>query len=1275
MARSLQSKPIPVPEWLILGSFPLSDRAPGRWTQSGYPCEAHFAPQAGDTFNGATWVRHASPSGRIEFHDPALPFGHRSWCHAYACTYVYSPARQRVRLVLAADNSAVVWLNGQEVHRVECNDRGVLLDRDLIDVTLARGWNVLLIKAAQSQHMWGLMVHFQAVRKTPLVLRFAVKRPAGPRFVGLRRRRAGLAARFSPRVVRPFLAGAKPVGQIQLRLFNDANRSASRIRVTILDAAGRTLVRGTRPALAAFTEGDVTLTVGAEEWAHALRQAGEKPLTAKVQSSLGTTAAMLPPDTAARFFCSMLTDLLVELRAKGETKFTVPRSFAGHPARVELCAAHADDLPREYAWPVLPAADFGAEQTARRKLTINLNPPPGMADTYARIVFGEPAVHESASRARRMMNDLGLDLSGGGDLAGQGLRCFLQGDVPGAWRLLDELLERVGAEQPDRRGESVTLVGHAHIDMNWLWTGNETLQCSHDTFRQVLAFFDEFPDFHFSQSQPAIYEMIERFDPDMFENIRRQVAAGRWELLGGFLTEGDTNLASGEGLARAVLLGQRYFRSRFGKIARVGWLPDNFGHAAQLPQILRLAGMEFFYAHRCQPRPGAYVWEGVDGSRVITYATSTYNGEINTAIRELPARIAPKHGRALWAYGVGDHGGGPTRRDLHVAHALNETPGSPTLRCGTAESFFHALEPDAADYDVTRGELQAVFEGCYTSIARIKEANRRGENLLFAGEMVAALAALYGEPYPHHDAGRIWHDLAFNQFHDILCGSATHDSNRESIARYDRAVEKARRLRFEALRRLSQHVDTQSCGQPLVVFNPLPRPRDDVVEAEIYSHECPPTVNVRQWWNHERRPVQPVDVGQGPYPTLHVVDSSGAPIAAQITDVKLFPNGHRLKVEFPAEAIPACGYRVYHAFPAEVGGGRDKALTLRGTSIDTPFFKVQLDAKTGHLTRVYDKRRKADVLRRGQPANVLKIYMEKPHTMSAWELGPVSAVHELNAARSVEVVERGPVRVVIEVRREWNRSTFTQRVVVYRHRPRIDFELDANWFELGGPDRDAAMLRVAFPLNVRQGRFVCDTPFAAVERPTDGREVPAQKWIDLSGPRGGAALLNDGKYGHRCTDHVLETTLLRASYEPDPFPDLGPHHIRYALWPHAGAWDTAGVAEAGLAFNAPCATLEAPPHPGPLPCEQSFVRVEPHNVSLSAVKRPEEGPGLIVRVYDTHGKATQATIELSRPVHYAALVNLLEDLLIEDADPVQFDGHRVTVPLRAHQIASVRIEL
>ena len=1287
-------------QWLVLGSFPLENRQAGRMLESGYDIEAQFLPAAGEKFEGRTWTPYSMPgiagSGGpavVDFLNPSLPFDDRQWCYAYAATYVHSPKATKVLMLIGSDDGVAIYANGQEVHRNDCQ-RSFTADIDEVPLALRAGWNTLVFKVSQAELAWTLSARFCTPNRKPLNLTFSSRRPVGPAFKGFSTRRNGVRLARSPRIeIFPNAQGLRV--RMGLTIFNDSGQDLSRVVAQVIDAQEKVLAETVVPRVKPFTSRPVVIDAPGQDLLSTL--SGRQEARIRLKSPLNEIDAPVETVAVGVLFFGAMSGFTAPLSAEAE--FAVPSIFRGQPAILEV--EPGDGLPpdRTVGQPKWPSRQVGAEETRGGTVRAGLEAPPGMAPPRVRLTFGDAATQALVNRARFLVQKLEADLSAAAEPARIGLTALVRGDFAAACEAMKSFEESLSRTQPNRKDELVTLVGHAHIDMNWLWTSSETVQVCHDTFRQALSFMEEFPRFTFSQSQSACYRMIERTDAKMFEQIRQRIAQGRWELLGGAVTEGDTNMSSGEGIARTLLYGQRYFLSRFGKMARVGWLPDNFGHVGQLPQLLNLAGIKYFYAHRCQPQLGAYVWEGVDGSKVIHYVTPNYNGEIVPETRLLPRKYDPKHGRLMWIYGVGDHGGGPTRRDVTAALAYNELPEFPRFEFGTAEAFFKSLETDLAALPVHRGELQFAFEGCYTSIARIKEGNRRCESALYAAEMLATLMTLRGQAYPAGPLSEAWEQVAFNQFHDILCGSATHESNRESVGTYDVAMQKSREVQYGALRGLAAMAPSAGDqGQPLFVFNTLPRKRSDVVEAEIFSHIAPPAALVRTWgWGSPHpcpstwvNPIMPVDVGQGPYATVRLRDAGGRAVDAQMVDGKLFPNGYRIKVRFLAKDMPACGHQLYYVRPDLPGPVQDGSLTVKGTTIETPLLRVEVDGKTGHVTRIFDRKRKVDVLGRGRLGNALRVYMEKPHAMSAWNLGPISSVQTIDHVDAVRVVERGPVRAVIEVWRRWGRSTFVQRIIVHRDLPRVDFELDARWFEIGGADHDAPMLRVGFGLNVKKGRFVCDTPYAAMDRPTNGQEVPVQQWADLSGAKGGAALLNETKYGYRCTGDEVEMTLLRSGYDPDPYPDQGPHMIHYSLLPHGGDWKAGGVAQAAREYDLPALALETPPNEAlgtrqqalltdksELPsakCQvpDAFLSLSPDNLILSALKKAEDGDEFIVRFHEAHGEASRAVLTLPQAVKSAVRVDLLE-MDLPDATAATILNDTVSVNVKPREIVTLKL--
>lgn len=1256
-----------IPRWLILGSFSGSAKMPN--LDDAIRNEAFLLPSPGQRIAGRIWQVWAG--NPVNFLDPQLKFKHQEMCFAYAFTYVYVPETEKVELLAGSDDGIAIRVNGKPVHfNNVC--RNMELDHDLVPTTLPKGWSALLVKISQGNQQW------------EFVLRIRRQSPTGRMKFTLDRAITGLRACGGKNTDRltliPLPAKSRLIGdrggfafQLRFRVFNDSAKSTAKLEVAVTDESGQSYGMVLLPSLKPFSSSETTVALSADKLFRTL--AANRKVQLRANSSLGSAGLELGTETMANLFMDVMSG--IDLSAS-DGIFTVPKCFRGQPGLLEIQSQKAVNS-RIFAAQFPPVKrEITAEETATGQVTMNLDVPPAITDPVIHLTFGDSSLRDLIKRVQCMLES-GADGSIVGQEAVQGLKALAEGDYAAAVRAIQVLASSLS----DRSSQRITLVGHAHIDMNWLWDMAETKKVTHDTFRQVLAFMQEFPQFTFSQSQASTYQFIERLDPEMFEQIRRYVQEGRWELLGGMVTEGDTNLTGGEGLARTLLFGQRYFLSRFGKPATVGWLPDNFGHIAQLPQLLRLAGMSAFYGHRCQPKLGPYIWEGPDGTRVIVYNTPTYNGEITPQLRQVPEQYDPEHGKLLWVYGVGDHGGGPTRQDITRAVFYNTVPGFPKIQFGTAAQFIESLRDDKKDYPVYRGERQYIYEGCYTSVARIKAGNRRCENLLYSAELLNALMNFYGHKYPQALLADAWHMVAFNQFHDILCGSAVYESNEASIAAYQMALDKAKEAHYGAIRFLAANVPTDSdCGQPVVVFNPRPQPRTDVVEVELFSYSAPPTVRLSNWsgWSNgvpetgmEMKRITPVDIGHGPLATLAMADQDGRPVDAQIVAGKSFPNGWRMKVRFPAKDVPSCGWRVFYAKPTEAGIPQNSALRVKGTTIETPFLKVQVDSKSGQVTRIYDKRRKQEVLAKGSPGNVLKIYMEKPHGMSAWNLGPISQVQILDKADHIRVTEYGPVRAVIEVCRRWNRSFFIQRIYVYRDLPRVEFELEAHWFEQGGPTKDAPMLRVTFPVSVRKGRFFCDTPFAAVERPTDGQEVPAQKWVDLSNANGGVALLNDSKYGHRCDGNELEITLLRASYEPDPYPDQGPHLIRYAVLPHAGDWRKGLVAQEGLFFNTPLLAIETPPNQkGQLSGSGSLMSLSPHNIQLSGIKLAEDDEALIIRIYEAYGKTTIATLTLPQPIRRVERVNLIEQPL-EGVAQAETAGSTMRVAIRAHEIVILKV--
>ncbi|MGH7978982.1 MAG: hypothetical protein ACREE6_06365, partial [Limisphaerales bacterium] len=433
------------------------------------------------------------------------------------------------------------------------------------------------------------------------------------------------------------------------------------------------------------------------------------------------------------------------------------------------------------------------------------------------------------------------------------------------------------------RKYDVYYIGHSHIDMNWLWTWAETIDTCHRTWNSAMNLMNQFPEFHYVQSQPAAYVPIETMYPAEFRRMQKMSAEGQWDVVGGLWNESDTDIPSGEGLARSFLLGQSYFKSKFGKYALTGWLPDSFGHTWQLPQIMELCGIKYYYHMRCGNGMELTWWQSPDGSRVLKANTSSYDAKPDLQQLVMPMRNASRLDmpQSVVIFGVGDHGGGPTRRQMLRIQSFQQDPIFPKIHFIGADAYFEQLarQPTADTLPVVDMGLQYTFEGCYTTHADMKKAIRGSENNLYSAEVLSSLAAMTGRDYPAAAFDNAWKPTAFAQFHDIAAGSAIHSTYDWMHQQLAPAFEFEKQQTAETLGALASDVDTRGPGSiAIVVWNTLSFPRDDVVKIQI--------------------------TGAGQYHS--VTDGAGHRFAAQTLDENT--------LVFVARGVPAFGHKVY--FPS-----------------------------------------------------------------------------------------------------------------------------------------------------------------------------------------------------------------------------------------------------------------------------------------------------------------------------------------------------------------------
>jgi alpha-mannosidase len=837
---------------------------------------------------------------------------------------------------------------------------------------------------------------------------------------------------------------------------------------------------------------------------------------------------------------------------------------------------------------------------------------------------------------------------------------------------------------------NIHLTGNAHIDAAWLWPWTETVEVVRQTFGTALQLMDEYPKYTYTQSAPAYDEWIEQKYPPEFEQIRQRVKEGRWEMVGGMWVEPDLNMPDGESQVRQLLIGKRYFQSRFGVDVRIGWNPDSFGYNWQLPQIYKRSGVDYFVTQKMawndtnQLPLKLFWWQSPDGSRVLTYFPHDYVNEIDPidmarafahARQDNPGTTEMMH-----LYGIGDHGGGPTRAMLDAGDRwLSPDKAYAQLHFGDAQSFFSAVEkevdtahapiwnyktlatgdtklpqPPAGLWSLPVWNDELYFEyhrGVMTSQAAHKRNMRESEEEVLNAEKWSSIAWLSGTPYPAPQLNEAWKKVLFNQFHDLAAGSGIGVIYKDAQKDYDMVRFTADAATSQALGTIASYIDTQSRskGVPVLVFNPLAWVRSGVVEFTVQLAEAAPEIEI--------------------------IDEAGKvlPSESSLTNAAT----HTFSVHALVPDVERLGYMLVYARPAMARAAAVSGVQVSadGHTLENQFLRLTVDAKTGCITSLVNKKTNFDAIAAGGCGNQLQAFVDTPKEYDAWNIDADfdKVVTNLDMVDSAQLAEHNSLRAVIRVTRHWQASTFVEDITLYNGLPRVDIVMDIDWHERH------KLLKAAFPLAAGSPQATYEIPYGSIERPTtrnnsveDAKfEVPALRWADLGDAQNGFSLINESKYAYDAKGNVLRLSLLRSPTWPDPEADQGHQHFSYALYPHAGTWKQALTVRQGYDFNYRLAAMQVSPHAGKLPGSFHFLDVDQDNVVVTAMKKTEDGDGLLVRFYEWAGKGGNVILSLPPGILSATLANLMEK---PEGSPLPVKGgQQVTVPVTPFQIQTVVI--
>ncbi len=886
----------PVSSWLIAGPFPL-DTGALRLDRNDVGDPAALFAIAGDSVTGIAAVHWRAESadslGRVDlysvFRDPKLD--DRA---AYALTYIRSPEPRTVRLRVESDDDVVIWLNGRRVWRREIA-RELRSGADTIVLPLTRGENRLLYRVVNRGGGFGLGARLLAISRDPigdLASGVSVASRNGARLtVASDTARAPVArpavtlgpAAMAPLAeVRALVPGRTPSLAVQLRVC--ATRWARTSGELSLDVGGShvampkseigqpfamvanvdwtSLARGALGggAQAEVRSGNQPIThLALPLTADALLELLSRPIT--IERWLGTMDTTAPA-REVEVSAAMDSTKRLQLRRIG-THLVIPTALAGLTLEAEVAELgppyaitvnKAAVAPDSLGSAVLCAPCVGGDSLALAMA------PHGVWWDPPRIrvrELGWAEIRDGAEWARYFTGDSSIAAPDSA-AAQRLLRDALDPSKVAYHATIAEWTARLAPASTRIRRDTIDIVGHSHIDAAWLWRirdGRDAIQATWATVTKLMA---KYPDMHFAASSAQYYEWIEEQDPALLARIQSLAKAGRWNPVGGWWVEADANLPSGESLVRQALYGQRTLIRLFGKPARVAWLPNTFGFAWSLPQILRGSGFDFFVTeelrwndtNRWPPGLDAFWWEGPDGTRIFTNMLFAYDHDLaprRLAKELVVTRDSSASPRMLTVYGVGDHGGGPTMQTLDRVRDLERVSTFPVVRDAAPESSLARMRLNASAGPVVRDELYLEFHrGTYTTQARIKRSNRELEALLGDAEAAATLAPL---PYPHDSLRAAWQHVLLNQFHDILPGTSIAEVYDDAAKEYNAARGEARHALEHSLRAMADSLDTRPShdgDRPYLVFNASGRIRDGLVHLPLAPGDDPSAMEVRE---------------------------------------------------------------------------------------------------------------------------------------------------------------------------------------------------------------------------------------------------------------------------------------------------------------------------------------------------------------------------------------------------------------------------------------------
>ncbi|MDR0472870.1 MAG: hypothetical protein LBH43_04270 [Treponema sp.] len=916
------------------------------------------------------------------------------------------------------------------------------------------------------------------------------------------------------------------------------------------------------------------------------------------------------------------------------------------------------------------------------------------------------------SGIRRILAELGFALCLSG--AEKGKQHYTS-EISAALDILEKSLETQGVLTGDAcrsaeeailplqkaaREYTVLFAAHAHIDMNWMWGWNETVQSALATFRTMLALMDEYPEFTFSQSQASCYKLVEDYDPELMEAIKKRIAQGRWEVTASAWVETDKNMPCTESLIRHISYTRKYLESVWNvnpSSLNIDFSPDTFGHSAHIPEIDSYGGIKYMYHCRgLKERHILYRWKSPSGAGILSYCEPYwYNRGIQDEIALGAVETASLCGglkTSLIVYGVGDHGGGPTRRDIERILEMREWPVYPALRFGSFAEYFREAETVRDKVPVLNREINYIFSGCYTSQSRIKLANRRTEAALLDAEFLDSMSALFtGKKYPANKLEQAWQKTLFSHFHDILTGSCVRDSREYAMANYSDAQAAAGTAREKAGTALAAIIDTSMFGESkpaddrgnrsegagagfgIENFGGIPITERGCGSTRIYHVFNPSAVKRRElveftlWdWDYD-------------FSRMEICDHLGNAVPFQILDKEPVTYWDHRYVRFVAQAeIPAGGYATFALQEKEYGAEQPVYYnpfprteeTHGPVVLENEFLRAEFDTGSGVLLSLKDKKTNKERIASGKSAGLVITWAEKA-TNSAWMTGRYMAQEAVRGSIRLAPNLGNSLRNGLEIEQEFLGSRIKASVYLDAGAKALSYRFKIDWNEAAKDHKNIPILCFSLPLENTPESFQTDVPAGIQKHPGAYHDIPGLQYAAAINGTDAAIIITDCKYGYRGVENNLYATLINTSSGPDPYPERGEHIIK--LWLALEDNEPKVLYDTAFALCHPVSVISGFKHSGSLPPTKELLCLDAASTVLSSFAVDPDGD-FILRLYETAGKKDAVTLSFPFEVSCAQYVGLDGKTLAVENPSVSIHRNTMKFELAPHKICSIKVK-